>query len=181
MFEITYLVHKRRSVNFCLMYFDEGVRVRNTAFMSFMLRNSIRALATALLVLGLIADFQLFHSDFPIGEVIRLIIPQFGWSFSLSLHYIHRQQMSALVQPDGGLYFMKDGWVSWFCINLRFANYSNPPVLFHCRMKVVSIFSLAWSQQQCWLWCRFIYPSCSGGQCYNNFHIQRYINMTVYL
>lgn len=96
-------------MNFCLMYFDEGVRVRNTAFMSFMLRNSIRALATALLLLGLIADFQLFHSDFPIGEVIRLIIPQFGLSFSLELHYIHRQQMSALVPPDGGLYFMKNG------------------------------------------------------------------------
>lgn len=77
MFEITYLVHKKRSVNFCLMYFDEGVRVKNTAFMSFMLRNSIRALATALLALGLVTNFQLFHSGFPLGEFICLQLPQF--------------------------------------------------------------------------------------------------------
>jgi hypothetical protein len=62
-FEITYLVHKRRSVNFCGMYFDEGVRVNNTAFMSCMLRNSIRSLATVLLAMGLIVNFDLFSSE----------------------------------------------------------------------------------------------------------------------
>ena len=31
-FEITYLVHKRRSVNFCAMYFDEGVRWEHVLF-----------------------------------------------------------------------------------------------------------------------------------------------------
>lgn len=60
-FEITYLVHKRRSVNFCGMLFDEGVRVKNTRFMSFMLRNSIRTLATVLLVMGLVVNFNLFE------------------------------------------------------------------------------------------------------------------------
>ncbi len=62
-FEITYLVHKRRSVNFCGMYFDDGVRVNNTAFMSCMLRNSIRSLATVLLVMGLVVNFNLFSSE----------------------------------------------------------------------------------------------------------------------
>jgi hypothetical protein len=62
-FEITYLVHKRRSVNFCGMYFDDGVRVNNTAFMSCMLRNSIRSLATVLLVMGIVVNFNLFSSE----------------------------------------------------------------------------------------------------------------------
>lgn len=70
-------------MNFCLMYFDDGVRVKNTAFMSFMLRNSIRALATALLILGLIADFQLFHSLFPLGKFVQLNISGFGLHVSL--------------------------------------------------------------------------------------------------
>ncbi|KAL7540656.1 hypothetical protein ACHAWF_006747 [Thalassiosira exigua] len=68
-FEITYLVHKRRSVNFCGMYFDQGVRVNNTAFMSCMLRNSIRTLATVLLVMGLLVNFDLFHEDAPVDEL----------------------------------------------------------------------------------------------------------------
>ena len=76
-FEITYLVHKRRSVNFCLMYFDEGVRVKNTAFMSFLLRNSIRTLALALLLLSLIAEFQLYRSESPLGECLHINAPQF--------------------------------------------------------------------------------------------------------
>lgn len=67
-FEITYLVHKRRSVNFCGMYFDEGVRVNNTALMSFMLRNSIRLLATALLVTGLAVNFDVFAREFPVED-----------------------------------------------------------------------------------------------------------------
>ena len=64
-FELTYLVHKRRSVNFCGMYFDEGVRVKNTAIMGCMLRNSIRTLATVLLVMGLIVNFDLIYGDSP--------------------------------------------------------------------------------------------------------------------
>ncbi|KAL9179898.1 hypothetical protein ACHAXT_007868 [Thalassiosira profunda] len=68
-FEITYLVHKRRSVNFCGMSFDEGVRVKNTAFMSCMLRNCIRALATVLLVMGLIVNLDLLQSGTPVDEL----------------------------------------------------------------------------------------------------------------
>jgi len=68
-FEITYLVHKRRSVNFCGMYFDEGVRIKSTAFMSCMLRNSIRTLATFLLVMGLIVNFDFIKSGTSVDEL----------------------------------------------------------------------------------------------------------------
>ncbi len=62
--------------------------MKNTAFMSFMLRNSIRALATALLALGLIADFQVFHSGFPLGRfnVSQYVSNSFGLSLSSKLH-----------------------------------------------------------------------------------------------
>ena len=73
-FEITYLVHKRRSVNFCGIYFDEGVRVKSTALMSFLLRNSVRLLALALLVTGLTIDFDLFMKYIPEkGEFVAKI------------------------------------------------------------------------------------------------------------
>jgi hypothetical protein len=68
-FELTYLVHKRRSVNFCGMYFDEGRRIDSTAVMSCMLRNSIRSLATVLLIMGLLVNFDLIHSDAPVDEL----------------------------------------------------------------------------------------------------------------
>jgi len=74
-FEITYLVHKRRSVNFCGMYFDEGVRVKNTAFMSCMLRNSIRTLATVLLVMGLVVNFDLIQT----GADVDALAGRAGW------------------------------------------------------------------------------------------------------
>ena len=66
-FEITYLVHKRRSVNFCGLYFDEGVRVNNNVFMSFMLRNSIRTLALLLLIMGLIVNFNVLITEDPLA------------------------------------------------------------------------------------------------------------------
>ena len=69
MFEVTYLIHKRRSVNFCGMYFDEGRRLNNTQAMSCMLRNSIRSLATVLLIIGLIVNFDFVESDIPIDEL----------------------------------------------------------------------------------------------------------------
>lgn len=69
MFEVTYLIHKRRSVNFCGMYFDEGRRLNNTQAMSCMLRNSIRSLATVLLVIGLMVNFNFIQSDIPIDEL----------------------------------------------------------------------------------------------------------------
>ena len=69
MFEVTYLIHKRRSVNFCGMYFDEGRRLNNTQAMSCMLRNSIRSLATVLLVMGLMVNFDFIQSDVSVDEL----------------------------------------------------------------------------------------------------------------
>lgn len=69
MFEVTYLIHKRRSVNFCGMYFDEGRRLNNTQAMSCMLRNSIRSLATVLLIIGLMVNFDFIESDVPIDDL----------------------------------------------------------------------------------------------------------------
>jgi len=70
MFEVTYLIHKRRSVNFCGMYFDEGRRLNNTQAMSCMLRNSIRSLATVLLVIGLMVNFDFVQSGiYPVDEL----------------------------------------------------------------------------------------------------------------
>mmetsp|Transcript_15052 Transcript_15052/g.30623 ORF Transcript_15052/g.30623 Transcript_15052/m.30623 type:complete len:484 (-) Transcript_15052:273-1724(-) len=73
-FELTYLVHKRRSVNFCGMYFDEGRRVDNTAVMSCMLRNSIRTLAFVLLVMGLMVNF-----DKVFGAPVDELAGRAGW------------------------------------------------------------------------------------------------------
>jgi hypothetical protein len=61
-FELTYLVHKRRSVNFCGMFFDEGQRIRRmitTPIKSFVLRNFIRAIAVFLTVLNILVNFDL--------------------------------------------------------------------------------------------------------------------------
>ena len=69
MFEVTYLIHKRRSVNFCGMYFDEGRRLNNTQAMSCMLRNSIRSLATVLLAMGLLVNFDFIQSDTRVDEL----------------------------------------------------------------------------------------------------------------
>lgn len=89
-FEITYLVHKKRSVNFCGMYFDEGVRVNNTAFMSCMLRNSIRSLATVLLVMGLVVNFDLFSSETLVeGKLAGTVSLNFFFVF-LTISYRYR-------------------------------------------------------------------------------------------
>lgn len=60
-FEVCYLTHKRRSVNFCGMFFDEGRRVKilSTMFRSFMLRNLIRILALSLLLIGIVVNFHI--------------------------------------------------------------------------------------------------------------------------
>lgn len=74
-FELTYLVHKSRSVNFCGMYFDEGRRVHNTAAMSCMLRNSIRSLATLLLVMGLLVNLDVIQDN----VTIDALVGRAGW------------------------------------------------------------------------------------------------------
>lgn len=68
-FELTYLVHKRRSVNFCGMSFDEGRLgqrihgVFTTSMQSFLLRNVMRILSTLCLVMGLMANFDLMRDE----------------------------------------------------------------------------------------------------------------------
>jgi len=61
-FELTYIVHKRRSVNFCGMYFDEGRRVQSiitNGFKSFLARNFLRILATLMLATGVVINLDL--------------------------------------------------------------------------------------------------------------------------
>jgi hypothetical protein len=64
-FELTYLIHKRRSVHFLGMYFDEGRLGRtvkgvfSTPFKSFLARNFIRMLSTLLFVIYIIVNFDL--------------------------------------------------------------------------------------------------------------------------
>lgn len=61
-FELTYIVHKRRSVNFCGLYFDEGRRVQNiitTRWKSFLARNALRILALILLAIGVFVNLDL--------------------------------------------------------------------------------------------------------------------------
>lgn len=62
MFELTYIVHKRRSVNFCFMYFDEGRRVQSiitTRVKSFLARNFMRILGMIMLTTGIIINLDL--------------------------------------------------------------------------------------------------------------------------
>eukprot|EP00565_Helicotheca_tamesis_P006616 CAMPEP_0185736640 /NCGR_PEP_ID=MMETSP1171-20130828/28412_1 /TAXON_ID=374046 /ORGANISM="Helicotheca tamensis, Strain CCMP826" /LENGTH=394 /DNA_ID=CAMNT_0028407323 /DNA_START=178 /DNA_END=1358 /DNA_ORIENTATION=+ len=78
-FETCYLVHKRRSVNFCGMMFDEGKRVKKlqmtTSMKSFVLRNFIRAVSIVLLVMGIIVNFDL------IDDVVKVdqLAGRAGW------------------------------------------------------------------------------------------------------
>ena len=61
LYETCYLVHKRRSVNFCGLEFDQGQRVKilNSRTRSFVLRNFIRMISLVLLIMGIIANFTL--------------------------------------------------------------------------------------------------------------------------
>lgn len=61
-FELTYLVHKRRSVNFCWMFFDEGRRVSSiitTPMKSFIARNFIRILGFFMGATGIFVNLDL--------------------------------------------------------------------------------------------------------------------------
>ncbi|EJK73616.1 hypothetical protein THAOC_04749 [Thalassiosira oceanica] len=73
-FELTYLTMKRRSVNFCGMQFDQGVRVRDTMVMSCLLRNFIRTLALALLVIGLLVNFDILYNG-----ISHDLVGRAGW------------------------------------------------------------------------------------------------------
>lgn len=58
-FDICYLIHKRRSVNFCGLFFDEGHRVIRvpSRIRGALTRNSVRILSFTLLVFGLAVNF----------------------------------------------------------------------------------------------------------------------------
>jgi len=61
-FELTYLVHKKRSVNFCWMFFDEGRRVSSiitTPMKSFIARNFIRILGFFMGATGIFVNLDL--------------------------------------------------------------------------------------------------------------------------
>jgi len=60
-FELCYLIHKRRSVNFCGIWFEQGQRVP-TMIASFVLRNMFRFLSLTLMVMGLSVNFRLGFS-----------------------------------------------------------------------------------------------------------------------
>lgn len=77
-FEVCYLIHKRRSVNFCGMFFDEGRRVKilSTMFRSWMLRNVIRLLSLTLLCTGIVVNF---HWDIKEDDVNDLA-GRAGWT-----------------------------------------------------------------------------------------------------
>ena len=72
-FELTYLVHKRRSVSFYWMHFDEGrlgqsvQGVFSTPVKSILFRNLLRILAIVLLLIGIIVNLDLLR-DFEIAE-----------------------------------------------------------------------------------------------------------------
>lgn len=72
-FEICYLIHKKRSVNWCGIYFDEGHRVK-TNLKSFLLRNCIGILAIILLSLGVVVNFDLIKDD-----EIDVLAGKVGW------------------------------------------------------------------------------------------------------
>jgi len=68
-FELTYLVHKRRSVHFCGMFFDEGRLGRRiqgvfgTPVKSFIFRNLIRFIALLCLITGVCANLDLLRDS----------------------------------------------------------------------------------------------------------------------
>jgi hypothetical protein len=57
-FEMTYMVHKRRSVKFCGIVFDQGHRI-NTEPCSWFLRHFVRIVALGLFIWGIVVYFQL--------------------------------------------------------------------------------------------------------------------------
>lgn len=75
-FEVCYLIHKRRSVNWCGIYFDEGRRVK-TNLKSFLLRNCILIVACCLLIIGVAVNFDLLKGG---GEEnMAVLVGRAGW------------------------------------------------------------------------------------------------------
>ncbi|CAM9530988.1 unnamed protein product, partial [Hapterophycus canaliculatus] len=66
MFEVAYAVHKRRSVQFCGIVFDQGHR-RAVEPCSWVLRNFVRILATMIFVLGVLVNYDIAGNDHKAG------------------------------------------------------------------------------------------------------------------
>ncbi|CAM9590243.1 unnamed protein product [Choristocarpus tenellus] len=62
MFEVAYAVHKRRSVKFCGIVFDQGHRI-NTDPCSWFLRHFVRIVAFGLMILGILVTFNVIGDD----------------------------------------------------------------------------------------------------------------------
>ena len=57
-FERTYVLHKRRSVNFCGIQFDEGRRLKIN-FKDWLLRNLVRIISGSLIAISVVANFAI--------------------------------------------------------------------------------------------------------------------------
>ncbi|CAM9970296.1 unnamed protein product, partial [Phaeothamnion confervicola] len=85
LFEMAYSVHKRRSVPFCGIFFDQGHRV-NTEACSWFLRNFVRIFAAGLFVLGIFVNFSVIGTGADSGEGGYLsLLNDPGWEFILFL------------------------------------------------------------------------------------------------
>ena len=61
-FEMAYIVHKKRSVNFCGIQFDEGRRVK-VGLKSWFLRNAVAGISFALIVTGMVVNLDMVHTS----------------------------------------------------------------------------------------------------------------------
>lgn len=89
-FEITYLVHKRRSVNFCGIQFDEGRRIKTT-IKSWLLRNFVGIVAGCLAAIGVCVNFDLVqvrHIDPDAGNTSWLDLFDNPRTADTSLHRV---------------------------------------------------------------------------------------------
>jgi len=115
-FELTFLVHKRRSVNFCGIYFDEGRRIRKNQvkiitlpMKSFLARNMIRALGLCLLVTGIIVNLGLLDGLSNVDEEVGRV----GWYFLWNNGDIWTEQKSHIL-----LSLLPTTVFSFFCFYL---------------------------------------------------------------
>mmetsp|Transcript_2017 Transcript_2017/g.2913 ORF Transcript_2017/g.2913 Transcript_2017/m.2913 type:complete len:403 (+) Transcript_2017:247-1455(+) len=98
-FELTYIVHKRRSVHFCGMFFDEGRLGRrvqgvfSTPVKSFVLRNLIRIISLLCLMMGIVANLDLMEDSIE-NDVLA---GRMGWwmLFSRKVNYASDEEGNA--------------------------------------------------------------------------------------
>lgn len=79
-FEITYILHKRRSVNFCGIQFDEGRRLKLN-FKDWVLRNLVRIVSGGLIAIGIVANFAAVEEGDVGDESSAMSV---GWVYAFS-------------------------------------------------------------------------------------------------